>query len=350
MADGAPGGVGDRGIGRSVQLEPEDSPTRVSTGELPTAEHIERLLDEAYQRYRDLDDGAVADYIPVLAAADPHQFGICIAGVRGATRMVGDALTPFSIQSISKVFVYALACRLHGDDVVRRAVGVNSTGLPFDSVMAVELNAGMPMNPMVNAGAIATTALIPGDTVADRFELIRDVLGRFAGHPLELDQEVYESEMATNRRNLAIARLLQSYGRIEHDSIEVVDVYTRQCSLRITAADLAMMGATLADGGVHPVTGEQVLDARTCRVVLAVMTTAGLYEGSGDWLYDIGTPGKSGVSGGILAVSPGKGALAVFSPPLDHAGNSVRGQRVARFLSRGLGLDLFASEPVAPRP
>ena len=334
--------------GRTVQLEPEDSPTLVATGQVPVVEHVERLLSEAHDRYRDLADGAVADYIPVLAAADPDQFGICVANVHGASRAVGDAMTPFSIQSISKVFVYALACRLHGEDVVRAAIGVNSTGLPFNSVMALELNSGLPMNPMVNAGAITTTSLIPGDTVADRFELIRDTLGRFAGHPLELDQDVYESEMATNRRNLAIARLLQSYDRITGDPIETVDVYTRQCSLRVTATDLAVMGSTLADGGVNPVTGERVVDAHTCRVVLAVMTTAGLYEGSGDWLYDIGMPGKSGVSGGILAVAPGKGALGVFSPPLDRAGNSVRGQRVAWFLSRALGLDLFASEAVDP--
>ena len=227
----------------------------------------------------------------------------------------------------------------------RELLGVNGTGLPFNSVMAVELNDERTMNPMVNAGAIATTSLVRGATPDEKWETVLDGLSRFAGHRLEMDEEVYASEAATNLRNQGIAHLLESYGRVYSDPDEATDVYTRQCSVRVTAEDLAVMGATLADGGVNPVTGERVVDAVHCKRVLAVLATAGLYERTGDWLYDIGLPGKSGVSGGIVTMAPGKGGLATFSPPLDGAGNSVRGQAVTRYLSDRLGLNLFASVP-----
>jgi glutaminase len=201
------------------------------------------------------------------------------------------------------------------------------------------------MNPMVNAGAIATTSLAPGAGAEERWRFIRDGLSRFAGRELAMDEEVYASEAATNQRNQGIARLLHGYGRMYCDPDEATDIYTRQCAINVTARDLAVMGATLADGGVNPVTKERVVDAERCRRVLAVMATAGLYEQSGDWLYEIGLPGKSGVAGGIVAIAPGKGGLGVFSPPLDAAGNSVRGQLVTRFLSERLGLNLFASAP-----
>ena len=186
---------------------------------------------------------------------------------------------------------------------------------------------------------------VPGATAADKFGFIRDGLSRFAGRPLAMDREVYESEAATNQRNRGIAKLLEGYGRMYADGLEATDVYTRQCALAVTARDLAVMGATLADGGVNPVTGERVVDASHCRRVLAVLATAGLYEESGDWLFEVGLPGKSGVSGGIVTVAPGKGAVAVFAPPLDEAGNSIKGQLVTRFLSERLGLNLFASRP-----
>jgi glutaminase len=211
--------------------------------------------------------------------------------------------------------------------------------------MAVELNDERTMNPLVNAGAIATTSLVPGKTADEKWERIRDGLSRFAGRDLTLSEDVYESESATNMRNHGIAHLLASYERLYFDPDEATDVYTRQCSLDVTAHDLAVMAATLADGGVNPMTGERVVVAGVCRRVLAVMATAGLYELSGDWLYEIGMPGKSGVSGGIVTVSPGKGGLATFSPPLDAAGNSVRGQLVTKYLAERLGLNLFASEP-----
>jgi glutaminase len=198
---------------------------------------------------------------------------------------------------------------------------------------------------MVNPGALATTSLAPGSTEQDRWEFLLDGLSRFAGRPLALHDEVYASASATNHRNRAIADLLESYGLLACDPDEALDLYTRQSSLRVTARDLAVMGATLADGGVNPITGTQVIDAGSCRSTLAVMTTAGLYETSGEWLYRIGLPGKSGIGGGIVTVAPGKGGLGTFSPRLDAAGNSVRGQLVAEFLSGRLGLDIFASQP-----
>ena len=317
----------------------------ISTGRLPDPEVVSSLVREAYELFRDGDDGVVADYIPALAAVPPDLFGICAVGVNGAVHAVGDVDVAFSIQSVSKPFVFALVCEALGDDEARERLGVNNTGLPFNSVMAVELNASRTMNPMVNAGAIAATSLVPGATADDKWAFIQDGLSRFAGRPLALNREVYESEAATNLRNRGIAKLLEGYGRMYFDALEATDVYTKQCALDVTARDLAVMAATLADGGVNPITGEQVIGDVHCKRVLAVLATAGLYELSGEWLYEVGLPGKSGVSGGIFTVAPGKGGLGVFSPRLDAAGNSVKGQRVSRFLSERLGLNLFASRP-----
>jgi glutaminase len=325
----------------------EHAATVVSTGQLPPAEQVSRLVSEAYQRYRALDEGVVADYIPVLGRASRALFGISAVGTSGAVFEAGDCAHPFSIQSISKPFVFALVAQAIGAEEARSRVGVNATGLPFNSVMAVELNADRTMNPMVNAGAIATTSLCPGDTAEAKWRFIQEGLSRFAGRELALDEEVYRSEAETNLRNRGIAKLLEGYGRMYFDALEATDVYTRQCSLNVTAHDLAVMGATLADGGVNPVTKERVIDAALCRKVLAALATAGLYERSGDWLYEIGLPGKSGVSGGIVTIAPGKGSVGTFSPPLDAAGNSVRGQHATRFLSDRLGLNLFASKPYA---
>ena len=322
-------------------------PATVSTGHLPPNPAVDELVQEAWERYRGAADGKVADYIPALAKASADWFGICVAGVDGIEHAVGDADRAFSIQSISKPFVFALVCQALGGGRARRSVGVNATGLPFNSVMAIELNPERTMNPMVNAGAIATTSLAPGANAEERWAFIHDGLSRFAGRELAMDRDVYASEAATNQRNRGIARLLQGYGRIYSDPEEATDIYTRQCALNVTARDLAVMGATLADGGVNPITKERVVDEDRCRRVLAVMATAGLYEQSGDWLYEVGLPGKSGVAGGIVTIAPGKGGLGVFSPPLDRAGNSVRGQLVTRFLSERLGLNLFASQPAA---
>ncbi|MEO7018399.1 MAG: glutaminase A [Leifsonia sp.] len=316
----------------------------ISTGRLPSGERIDALVAAAYNRNRVSTDGTVADYIPVLAEVDPDLFGICVAEVDGGIHEAGDSFVEFSIQSISKAFVYALVCEAFGHTEVGDRVGVNNTGLPFNSVMALELNNGHPMNPMVNAGAIATTALMPGATPAEKWERIRSGLSAFAGRQLELDGVVYRSEAATNQRNQAIARLLQSYGRLDSDPLEIVDVYTRQCALLVSAHDLAVMGATLADGGVNPVTRESVVSPEVCRDTLAVLAANGLYERSGEWLFEIGLPGKSGVAGGIVTIAPGKGAIGTFSPRLDPAGNSVLGQRATAYLSRALGLNIFASD------
>jgi glutaminase len=325
---------------------PETTTTSaVSTGELPSREVVDALLAEVFDLYRSVDDGAVADYIPALANVDPSLFGVSIFGVGGTGSAIGDALHLFSLQSISKAFVFALVCEAVGPEECRRKLGVNATGLPFNSVMAVELSKDRTMNPMVNAGALATTSLVPGVTMEDRWGFIREGLSRFAGRPLELDREVYESESATNLRNQGIAHLLRSYRRLYADPDETTDLYTRQGSLLVSASDLAVMGATLADGGVNPLTGERVIAAFNCKHVLAVLATAGLYEHSGDWMYEVGLPGKSGVGGGIVTVSPGKGGLGTFSPPLDEAGNSVRGQLVTRYVSEKLGLNIFASKP-----
>jgi glutaminase len=253
----------------------------------------------------------------------------------------------FSIQSVSKPFVFALVCQAIGEDAAREKLGVNSTGLPFNSVIAIERTGTGTTNPMVNSGAIAATSLSPGETAEAKWKFISEGLSKFAGRSLSLNKEVYESEAATNQRNEGIANMLRAYERIFFDPIQATDVYTKQCSLNVTAKDLAVMAATLANGGVNPVTKVRVIDAIHCQHVLAVMVTAGLYETSGDWLYETGLPGKSGVGGGMLTVSPGKGGLGTFAPLLDGAGNSVKGQAVARLLSERLGLNLFASTPFA---
>lgn len=319
----------------------------VSTGKLAEADLVAALVAEAHRRYRSVAEGKNADYIPALAEVPSDLFGIGLVDTSGADFAAGDSDYPFTLQSVSKPFVFALVCQAIGEDEARLRLGVNSTGLPFNSVMAVERTHEGLSNPMVNAGAIAATSLAPGDTAEAKWRFIREQLSRFAGRELHLNEAVYRSEAAANAHNEGLAGLLRAYGRIYCDPIEATDVYTRQCALNVTARDLAVMAATLANGGVNPITRDQVIDALHCRHVLAVMVTAGLYENSGDWLYDTGLPGKSGVSGAMIAVAPGKCGLASFAPPLDEAGNSVKGQLAAKFLSEGLGLNLFASRPSA---
>ena len=328
-----------------LEIDENTVQSAISTGHLPADPQVAALVTQAYECYKSLDEGRVADYIPALARVPRELFGVCVVGTTGRLFEVGDVAHEFSIQSVSKPFVFALACQSVGIEKTRRKIGVNSTGLPFNSVMAIELNGDRTMNPMVNAGAIATTSLIPGRTTDAKWQFIQEGLSRFAGRTLSIDTEVYASEAASNQRNRGIAKLLEGYGRLYFDALEATDVYTRQCSLNVTVKDLAVMGATLADGGVNPFTRERVVDPAIAKRVLAVLATAGLYERSGDWLYEIGLPGKSGVSGGIVTISPGKGGLGTFSPLLDAAGNSIKGQRVTKLLSEGLGLNLFASKP-----
>jgi glutaminase len=329
----------------SLETKTTDPFAHVSTGQLPIPERVRTLLYAAHERFAANDEGQNSDVYPALAAVPRDLFGICVAAADGAIYAVGDAEYPFSIMSVSKPFVFALVCQAIGAVKVRERIGVNSTGLQFNSVMAIELNAERLTNPMVNSGALATTSLASGVTAEEKWRFIHEGLSRFAGRTLALSDVVYASASDTNHRNQGIARLLWSYNRLYFDPIETTDLYTRQCSLKVSATDLAVMGATLANGGVNPLTGHQVVSADTCQRALAVMATAGLYETSGDWLYDIGLPGKSGIGGGIVTVAPGKGGLGAFAPPLDSAGNSVKGQLASRFLSERLGLNLFASEP-----
>jgi glutaminase len=317
----------------------------VSTGHLPPPDQVDLLVNEAYERFRSNRDGTCSQVYPALAAVPETLFGVSVVETDGKIHRAGDADREFAIMSVSKPFVFALVCQQLGAEEARRKLGVNGTGLPFDSLAAVERSTTGATNPMVNAGAIATTSLVPGATHGAKWQFLLDGLSEFAGRRLAIDDEIYASATATNFRNQAIARLLQSVGRIYLDPAEATDLYTKQCAFAVTATDLAVMGATLADGGVHPLTKRRVVDPSVCHYTLAVMTTAGLYETSGDWLYDVGLPGKSGIGGGIVTVSPGKGGLGTFAPPLDAVGNSVKGQLVARFLSQKLGLDLFASAP-----
>jgi glutaminase len=322
-----------------------DDPAYVSTGHLPSPEEVRRAVTEAHARYRMVAEGERSRVYPALARVPAGLFGICAVGTSGSVAAAGDAEASFTIMSVAKPFVFALICQALGPEEVRRRVGVNATGLAFNSLAAVERGPGGRTNPMVNAGAIATTSLAPGATAEAAWAFLQDGLARFAGRPLPLDNEVYASASATNHRNRAIANLLASHGGLGRDPAAAVELYTRQSSLAVTATGLAVMGATLADGGVNPLTRERVVDAAVCHFTLAVMATAGMYETSGDWLYDVGVPGKSGIGGGIVVVAPGKGALGTFAPPLDPFGNSVKGQLAARFLARRLGLSLFISEP-----
>jgi glutaminase len=324
--------------------DPSTSPF-VSTGHLPPPDRARALVAEAYERFKANRDGENSKVYPALARVPSDLFGICVVGTTGNVYAVGDAEHEFTIMSVSKPFVFALVCAALGVEEVRERVGVNATGLAFNSLEGIERNPAGRTNPMVNSGAIATTSLVPGASLEAKWRFIHDGLSRFAGRALPLNDEVYASASETNYRNQGIARLLQSYGRIYLAPADAVDLYTKQCSLNVSAKDLAVMGATLADGGVNPLTKERVVDPSVCHYALAVMTTAGLYETSGDWLFDIGLPGKSGIGGGIVTVSPGKGGLGTFAPPLDGAGNSVKGQLVARFLSQQLGMDLFVSQP-----
>jgi glutaminase len=319
----------------------------ISTGDLPPRDDLQAVLDDAYARYRGVADGRNSTVYPALARVSPDLFGICLAGVSGNVWSVGDCDTPFTIMSVSKPFVFALVCQAIGHQAARDWLGVNATGLAFNSVMAMEMRPDHRSNPMVNAGALATTSLVPGETAAGKWQIIHEGLSRFAGRELPLNDEVYASATETNHRNRAIVNLLHGYGRLAFDPDETVDLYTRQCALDVTARDLAVMSATLANGGTNPLTGDQVVQPEQCRDTLAVMVTAGMYETSGDWFFDTGLPAKSGIGGGIVTVAPGKGGLATFSPPLDEAGNSVRGQLVTTHLSQRLGLNLLAAAPSA---
>lgn len=317
----------------------------VSTGRLPPFRDVEDLVESAHRRFASNSEGQCFQAYPALAQVPADLFGICVVATDGAIHSAGAADHLFPIMSVSKPFVFALVCERIGPAEVRSRIGVNATGFPFNSATPLEMNPGGRTNPMVNSGAIATTSLVPGATADDKWQFILDGLSAFAGRPLTVNEEVLESVRATNFRNRELAQLLDEAGALSCGPMEAVDLYTRQCCLEVSAKDIAVMGATLARGGVNPLTLERVVDPTTCHYTLAVMATAGLYETSGDWLYEIGLPGKSGIGGGIVTVSPGKGGLGTFAPLLDEAGNSVKGQLTAKYLSQHLGMDLFLSKP-----
>jgi glutaminase len=306
---------------------------------------VQAAVDAAFAKYRDLAEGKNADYIPALARVDPKLYGIAVVTVDGKAFEKGDVKAPFSIQSISKVFTLANVLQTAGPAAVLDKIGVDATGQVFNSIVAIEQHKGQEMNPFVNPGAIATTSLVEGATGEEKWARILGMHEAFAGRKLKVDEEVYKSESETNERNQAIARLMHAYGRLYFDPPVATDVYTRQCSIAVTASDLAVMAATLANGGKNPVTHKQVIDAALVPRILAVMATAGLYDDSGIWLYNVGLPAKSGVGGGIIAVAPGRYGIAVFSPPLDAAGNSVRAQKTIRDVAAALGGDPYSVKP-----
>ncbi len=297
----------------------------------------QRAVNEAYARYKTLQEGKNADYIPALAKVDPNLFGIALVTPDGKVYTAGDIQSEVSIQSVSKVFTMARVFQQSGEKALADNVGVDATGQPFNSIVAIEQYKGKEMNPLVNAGAITTTSMIKGATADDVWKEIMSTMDAFAGRSLHVNDEVYRSEAATNQRNQAIAQLMYAYGRIKDNPMQATDLYTKQCAINVNARDLAIMAATLANAGMNPVTNRQVVPPDLVPGILAVMATAGLYDDSGKWLFATGLPAKSGVGGGLIAVSPGKFGIAVVSPPLDSAGNSVRGQKAITDISRALG-------------
>jgi glutaminase len=310
---------------------------------------VQKAVDAAYAKFRNLQEGKNADYIPALAKVDPNLFGIAVVTADGKVYTAGDVKTQVSIQSISKVFTMAQVIQEQGVDSVAKRIGVDATGARFNSIIAIEgvrtvVGTGAPeMNPLVNPGAISATSMVTGASADAVWAKIIGFHNAAAGRQLTVLKDVYQSESDTNQRNQAIGALMLAYGYIKTNWQQAVDLYTRQCSIGVNARDLAVMAATLAFGGTNPVTKKPVMDAAKVPGVLAVMATAGLYDDSGKWLYHTGLPAKSGVGGGIIAVAPGKFGIAVVSPPLDDAGNSVRAQRAIADISNALGGNPYAA-------
>jgi glutaminase len=310
---------------------------------------VQKAVDGAFAKYRDLKEGKNADYIPALAKVNPNLFGIALVTADGTVVSAGDLKTEVSIQSISKVFTMAQVIQEQGLDSIEKRIGVDATGARFNSIIAIEavrgvIGTGAPeMNPLVNPGAISTTSMVTGASSDAVWNKIIGFHNDAAGRTLTVLQDVYKSESDTNQRNQAIGALMLAYGYIKNNWQQAVDLYTRQCSIGVNAKDLATMAATLAFGGVNPVTKKKVMDPDKVPGVLAVMATAGLYDDSGKWLYHTGLPAKSGVGGGIIAVAPGRFGIAVVSPPLDDAGNSVRAQRAITDIVRALGANPYAA-------
>jgi glutaminase len=309
-------------------------------------QNIQAALDAAYAKFKDLKEGKNADYIPALAKVDSKIFGIGLVTTDGKVYTAGDIKSEVSIQSISKVFTMARVIEDAGRDAIVKRIGVDATGMRFNSIVSVEFAqkalGGPEINPLVNPGAITATSMVAGKTRDEVWKRILGFHSDFAGRPLSVNKEVFDSEAATNQRNQAIGALMYAYGFIKDNPAQAVDVYTEQCAISVSARDLAVMAATLANAGLNPLTHKQVMKAENVPGVLAVMATAGLYDDSGKWLFKTGLPGKSGVGGGIIAVSPGKFGIAVVSPPLDEAGNSLRAQLAIENISNALGGNPYA--------
>lgn len=302
-------------------------------------QELQQAMQSAWEHHKDYTAGKNASYIPALAQVNPALFGLAAVTVEGQIITVGDAEHPFAIESISKAFNLSLAMDVLGAEALRKKVGAEATGEAFNSVMALELHSGKPLNPLVNAGAISTVSLIPGNNSAAVWQNILARFSALACRELPLMDDVYESESATNQHNKGIAWLLDSYGYLYNDPAQSVDLYTRMCSLAVTARDLATMGACFATGGINPLSAKRVVKRENVHEILADMVMEGLYTGSGDWLYANGLPAKSGVGGGLVCVVPRQMALAAFSPPLDAAGNSVRAQLALTEVIDTLGLN-----------
>jgi len=307
--------------------------------------NIQKALDEAYEKFKDLKEGKNADYIKELARVDPNIYGIAIVMTDGTVYTKGDLQSAVSIQSISKVFTMAKVIEEQGPKAVMEKIGVDATGMRFNSIVAVELQKGKEINPLVNPGAIAASSLINGADSAAKWKSILQVHSDFAGRELGLDVPVYISEAGDNLRNQAIAHLLLAYGRMYFDPVQSTDIYTKQCAISVNAKDLATMAATLANGGLNPITKKVVVSPQTVKYTLPVMATAGLYDDSGQWLFAAGVPAKSGVGGGIIAVVPGKFGIAVISPPLSPAGNSVKAIYTIRQIIETLGVNPYLIKP-----
>ncbi len=304
-------------------------------------DRINRAVVDAHEQHKNQQGGKNASYIPILAQVNSSLFGVCVATIDGQVFTAGDAEFAFALESISKVLTLALVIEQIGPREFRRKVGVDPTGHPFNSVLALEMHNDKPMSPLVNAGAIATISLVDASGAEDRWRQILGVQSDFAGHRIEMSDEVNASEQATNFRNRAIAWLLRDGGHVYCDPMEACDIYTRQCSTLVTTVDLAIMGATLANGGRNPLTGKRVISRANVPHVLAQMAMEGVYTRSGEWAYSVGLPAKSGVGGGLVAVAPGQLAIAAFSPPLDTVGNSVRAQAAVAQVAHSLQLGLF---------
>jgi glutaminase len=315
----------------------------LSTSAQPAAKSLQQVVNEAYAKFKDDKSGKNADYIPYLASVPSNLFGVSIVTADGRVFTAGDVNYSFSIQSCSKVFTLCQVMEESGEEAVLKKIGVEPSGMPFNSVVALGMHNNKAINPMVNAGAMASVSLVKANSAAERWEKILAYQSKFAGEKLKLIDEVYKSEAATNWRNRGMASILYNNGNLFCDPLEACDVYTKQCSIGVTAKQLAVMGATLANGGVNPLTKERCIDSNHVPRVLAVMMMAGFYDESGAWAYKAGLPAKTGVGGGIVAVVPGKMAIVGFSPPVNEAGNSVRATEAIDYIIGQLNLNIFGS-------